>query len=84
VHGDIASLVLRHGIRVLVLGAALGAAGAFVASRFVRGLLFDVAPGDPPTFLLALGVLATAVLAGCLVPQIRATRIDPAVALRYE
>jgi putative ABC transport system permease protein len=82
--GDIAGLILRYGAFVLILGGALGAAGAFAASRFVRSLLFNVVPGDPPAFVLALGVLAVAVLAGCLIPLFRATRIDPAVALRYE
>ena len=81
---DVAGMVMRHAAFVLVLGCGLGAAGAFAASRFVRSLLFNVAPGDPQTFAIAVGVLAVAALAGCVLPAIRASRVDPAVALRYE
>ena len=81
---DVAGMVLRHGALVVVCGCALGAAGAFAASRFVGSLLFNVSPGDPGTFVIAAGVLTLAALAGCIIPAARASRIDPAVALRYE
>jgi predicted permease len=81
---DVAGMVLRHGALVILAGCALGAAGAFAASRFIESLLFNVAPADPETFALAAGVIAIAVLAGCIVPTARAARVDPAVALRYE
>jgi ABC-type antimicrobial peptide transport system permease subunit len=81
---DVAGMVLRHGALVVFCGCALGAAGAFAASRFIGSLLFNVAPGDPWTFAMAAGVLALAALAGCIIPAARASRIDPAVALRYE
>jgi predicted permease len=81
---DVAGMVLRHGALVVFLGCAVGAAGAFAASRFIGSLLFNVAPGDPGTFAMAAGVLTLAALAGCIIPAARASRIDPAVALRYE
>ena len=81
---DIAGMVLRHGAVVVIAGCAIGAAGAFAASRFIRSLLFNVAPGDPNTFAIAAAVIVTAALAGCVIPAVRAARVDPAVALRYD
>jgi ABC-type antimicrobial peptide transport system permease subunit len=64
------------------LGVALGAAGAVAATRAMRTMLFDVAPGDPVTLgLVAVAVTAVASLASWL-PARRATRIDPVAALR--
>jgi ABC-type antimicrobial peptide transport system permease subunit len=81
---DVARMVLRHGALVVTAGGALGAAAAYGGSRFVGSLLFKVAPADPTTFVLAAGVIVIAAFAGCLIPAVRAARVDPAVTLRYE
>jgi putative ABC transport system permease protein len=81
---DIARLVLQHGALVVSLGIALGLAGAFAGSRYVESLLFNVAAADPATFATASVVVVVAALLGCVVPAIRAVRVDPAVALRAD
>jgi putative ABC transport system permease protein len=81
---DIARLVLQHGALVVSLGLALGLAGAFAGSRYVQSLLFNVAAADPATFAVASVVVVIAALLGCVVPAIRAVRVDPAVALRAD
>jgi ABC-type lipoprotein release transport system permease subunit len=62
----------------------LGLAGAYGLTRFVQNLLWNVSPTDPLVFAtVAIGLFLTSMVA-CLVPTFRATRIDPATALRYE
>jgi putative ABC transport system permease protein len=82
--GDVVRLVVAGGLRVAVVGVAIGAAVALVAGKFIAPLLFNISPKDPGTFaLVAVTLLATAVLAS-VVPAWRATRVDPNVALRTE
>jgi putative ABC transport system permease protein len=79
---DVAVMVLRHGVVVAAAGLALGLAGAFAGSRYIESLLFNVAAADPWTLAAACVVVTMAVLCGCIVPAVRATRIDPVTALR--
>ena len=81
---DIARLMARHAVAIVTFGWVVGGAATAGLTRYVRSLLFDVAPGDAPTFVVASLIVATAALAGCIVPAVRASRIDPAVALRAE
>ena len=81
---DIAKLIARHAILILVIGWSIGALATAGLTRYIRSLLFDVASGDTPTFVVASLIIAAAALAGCVVPAIRASRIDPAVALRMD
>jgi len=77
-------LVLSNGMRLTLLGIALGTAGAFALTRLMKSFLFHVTPTDPATFLeVALFLFAVALLAS-YIPARRATRVDPVVALRYE
>jgi putative ABC transport system permease protein len=77
-------LVLSNGMRLTLLGIALGTAGAFALTRLMKSFLFQVTPTDPATFLeVALFLFAVALLAS-YIPARRATRVDPVVALRYE
>jgi len=77
-------LVLRQGLRLTGLGAALGVALALVLSRLLASLLYGISPWDPVTFVIATaGLMAAGVLAAFL-PARRAARVDPNVALRYE
>jgi ABC-type antimicrobial peptide transport system permease subunit len=77
-------LVLRQGLRLTGLGAALGLVLALGLSRLLASLLYGISPWDPVTFVIATaGLMATGVLAAFL-PARRAARVDPNVALRYE
>jgi putative ABC transport system permease protein len=77
-------LVLSNGMRLTLLGIALGSAGAFALTRLMKGFLFHVTPTDPATFVeVALFLFFVALLAS-YIPARRATRVDPVIALRYE
>jgi putative ABC transport system permease protein len=77
-------LVLSNGMRLTLLGIALGTAGAFALTRLMKSFLFHVTPTDPATFIeVALFLFAVALLAS-YIPARRATRVDPVIALRYE
>jgi ABC-type antimicrobial peptide transport system permease subunit len=81
---DILTLVVGHGLRLIVAGLALGVLAAFALSRVLSNLLFGISATDAATFIavpLLLGVMA---LVASYVPALRATRIAPAVALRNE
>jgi len=79
---EIMRLVLGRGLVLVVAGVGVGIACALSVTHLVASLLFSVSPVDPVTFIgvpLTLGVMA---LAASYIPALRATRIDPAVALR--
>jgi putative ABC transport system permease protein len=81
---NVLRLVLSKGMRLTLLGIALGSAGAFALTRLMKGFLFHVTPTDPATFgEVALFLFFVALLAS-YIPARRATRVDPVVALRYE
>ena len=77
-------LVLRQGMSLVAIGLAIGIAGALALTRYLESQLFGVKPTDPVTFTLVAVVLATVALVATLVPALRATRVDPMVALRQE
>jgi predicted permease len=77
-------MVLGQGIRLSLLGIALGLASAFVAAPYTRDLLFEVSPRDPGVFAGVGLVLLAVSLAASLVPGLRATRVDPVAALKSE
>ena len=80
--GDVLKLVLRRAMLLAVVGVAIGIAGAFAVTRYMRTLLFGVAPVDVMTFLGVAVVLIAVVFIACLVPARRAAKIDPLQALR--
>jgi len=79
---SILCLVVMRGVRLVAVGAMLGLVGAALSARFVRGLLFGVAPNDPITWLIVAGVLMAVALMACAIPAARSMRIQPATALR--
>jgi putative ABC transport system permease protein len=76
--------VVSEAARLALLGIALGAAGALAGTRFVRSLLFGVAPTDPITFGAVAILLLGVAVAAALVPAARAASIQPVEALRSE
>ena len=82
--GEVQWLVVRHGLRLVAVGLTIGAVGALAATRAIRALLYEVSPGDPPTFLAVLTLLTLTALAASWLPAARASRADPATALRAE
>jgi putative ABC transport system permease protein len=77
-------MVLKHGITMAALGAGGGLFGALVLRRTLAQLVFGISPADPATFFSAAALLVVLAGAACVAPAIRAMRVDPMVALRYE
>jgi predicted permease len=80
----ILGLVLRRGLLLSGAGLAIGLAGSFAVTRVMATLLYGVAPTDPVTLASVSAVIVAVALAACLVPALRATRINPIAALRAE
>jgi ABC-type antimicrobial peptide transport system permease subunit len=81
---DVRRMIVSGALGSVLVGAAVGLAAAFGATRFLRALLYGVSPLDPMTFIVVpLMLLVVAALASYL-PARRATRIDPMLALRAE
>jgi putative ABC transport system permease protein len=81
---DVLIQVQRQGLVLVLIGLAIGVAGALALTRLMSTLLFRVRATDPVTFVLVAGLLIAVSLMACLVPARRAAKVDPIVALRYE
>jgi ABC-type antimicrobial peptide transport system permease subunit len=81
---DVLRMVLKRTALIAGAGVALGTAGALAATRVLRTLLFEVKPTDASTFLAVALLLTVVALVAGWIPALRATRVDPLVALRYE
>jgi predicted permease len=82
--GDVVGLVLRQGFRLIVPGLLTGSVVALAASRIVGGMLVNVSASDPLTFASAAAFLSLVAALASFLPALRATRVDPMVALRNE
>jgi putative ABC transport system permease protein len=82
--GDVLKLVVGQGLKLTLIGVAIGIAGGLAMTRLVRSFLYEVKPTDPLTFAAVSLVLAAVALAACYIPARRATKVDPMVALRHE
>ena len=82
--GDLLRMVVNSGLRLALVGIAFGIAAGLAVARLLASLLFGVAPTDPATFIAVCTLLFMAALAASYIPALRATRVDPMVALRYE
>ena len=78
------ALVLRQGLTLAVIGAGLGLVGAFLTSRLLSKLLYEVAPTEPLAFGISVLVLIAVAGVACWIPSLRAARIDPILALRQD
>jgi putative ABC transport system permease protein len=81
---DVLALVVGSGLRLVGLGVTLGLAGAYLMSRVLRTLLFGVSVYDPLVFAGNAALLIAIATLACLVPALRATRVNPIIALRAE
>jgi putative ABC transport system permease protein len=81
---DIRALIVGHGLRLLGLGLAIGAAGALVSSRVLRSVLFEINPLDPTIYLGVGLLLGLAALLAAWLPARRASQVDPVVLLHTE
>ena len=82
--GDVLQMVAADGLKITGGGIAIGLAGAAVLTRLLSSLLYGVKPADPVTFVAAPALLGLVALGACAMPALRASRVDPAEALRQE
>ena len=80
--GRVQRMILGEGGVLLLIGLALGIAGAWFTGGIIRGLLFGVAPRDPVTLIVVAVMMAGIGLVACWIPALRASRIDPAITMR--
>ena len=81
---DVLRMVVAHGLKLFLLGLAIGIAGALALSRLLAHLLFGVSAGDPLSYVSVTVLLAAVTLLACYLPARRAMRLEPMAALRYE
>src|SRR5205807_4638503 len=82
--GDVRNMVLRQGMRPVAVGLALGVACALALGRALQALLFEMRASNPIVLACVAIVLGAAAVLACYAPARRATRVDPATALRYD
>jgi putative ABC transport system permease protein len=82
--GQILRFFLGQGVRWAAVGGAAGIMAALILVRFMRSMLFEVSTYDPAIFLAVAAVLSLVVLTAGMIPALRAAKVDPIVALRYE
>jgi predicted permease len=81
---DVLRMVLGEGMRIALIGVAIGLAAAFGFMRLITTLIYGVGTSDPITFASVAILLSAVALLACYIPARRAMRVDPMVALRYE
>ncbi len=82
--GDVLKMVIGQGMRLALVGVALGLVAALALTQMIKGLLFGVAPADPLTYGALAMLLTLVALLACYIPARRAMKVDPMVALRCE
>ena len=81
---DVRAMVLRRGTFLSFVGTAIGLVSALALARLIESLLYQIPPRDPMTYVSVCAILSLVALLASYVPALRATRLDPMVALRYE
>ncbi len=82
--GELRALVLRQGGRLMAIGVAVGVAGAAAAMRVLRSLLYGMSERDATVYIGSVALTVAITVLACWLPAVRASRVDPAVALREE
>ena len=82
--GEVLTMVIRQGMTVALIGTLVGLVIGVAVARVMRGLLYEVSPGDPYIFAVASAVLLLAGFAASLGPALRAASVQPVIALRRE
>jgi ABC-type lipoprotein release transport system permease subunit len=82
--GEIVRTVIGRGLRLAIIGSAIGSVGASLATKYLRTLLFGVDPIDPATFAAVAVTLLVVAAFACWLPGRRASHVDPMVALRAD
>ncbi len=80
----ILNMIIGQGIKLVLIGVAIGLAGALGLTRFLSGLLYGVKPGDPLTLVAVSALLIVVALLASYIPARQATKVDPMVALRQD
>jgi ABC-type antimicrobial peptide transport system permease subunit len=81
---DVLKLIVSGGLKLVLIGVALGLLGAFALTRLLESLLFGVSAKDPTIFLGNAALLTAVAGVACLLPALRATKVDPLTALRSD
>jgi ABC-type antimicrobial peptide transport system permease subunit len=81
---SILTMVLKHGLLLLVIGLVIGIAGSTGLTRFLAGYLYEVSTTDPVAFVLAPIIISIVSMLACFIPACRAARTNPMETLRYE
>ena len=82
--GNVLGLILKNGLALVLTGIVIGVGGALLLTRFLTTLLFGVTPTDARTFVVVSVMFFVIAMLASLIPALRATRVDPLIALRYE
>jgi putative ABC transport system permease protein len=82
--GNVLKMIMRHALVLISIGCVAGLAGSFALTRLISSGLYGVTATDPATYVGISALLIAVALIACLIPTVRAVRVDPTVALRYE
>ncbi len=80
----VVKLILKRGMTPALIGSLLGLIAALMLTRLMTGLLFEISPTDPLTYVAVIVFLLIVALSACYIPARRATKVDPLITLRYE